>query len=129
MAHENKRQTPAAGKNAGQEKAKSLDDPQGSQGKQSQGGNRKIPNGRINGSLRRIGVREKHFAYRHCRQNACQKISYFLVAHEPVKSGAHDSIENKPCNTIIIDQTRREIWSPAKFLGLDKANDEDFFRK
>ena len=42
------------------------------------------------------------------------------IAHEPVKSGAHDSIENKPCNTIIIDQTRREIWSPAKFLGLDR---------
>jgi excinuclease ABC subunit A len=42
------------------------------------------------------------------------------IAHEPVKSGAHDSIENKPSNTIIIDQTRREIWSPAKFLGLDR---------
>ncbi|MBN1566727.1 MAG: ATP-binding cassette domain-containing protein [Acidobacteria bacterium] len=42
------------------------------------------------------------------------------VAHEPVRSGAHDAIENSPKNTIIVDQSRREIWSPAKYLGLIK---------
>jgi excinuclease ABC subunit A len=42
------------------------------------------------------------------------------VAHEPVRSGAHDAIENRPKNTIIVDQSRRDIWSPAKYLGLVK---------
>jgi excinuclease ABC subunit A len=42
------------------------------------------------------------------------------VAREPVRSGAHDAIENRPKNTIIVDQSRREIWSPAKYLGLVK---------
>jgi excinuclease ABC subunit A len=42
------------------------------------------------------------------------------VAREPVKAGAHNSLVNQPRNTIIVDQTRREIWSPARFLGLEK---------
>jgi excinuclease ABC subunit A len=42
------------------------------------------------------------------------------VAREPVRSGAHDAIDNRPKNTIIVDQSRREIWSPARYLGLVK---------
>lgn len=42
------------------------------------------------------------------------------VAREPLDPGAHDSIENTPKSTLIIDQTRRGIQSPARFLGVDK---------
>jgi excinuclease ABC subunit A len=42
------------------------------------------------------------------------------VAREPLDPGAHDSIENTPGNTLIIDQTKRGIQSPSKFLGLDR---------
>jgi excinuclease ABC subunit A len=42
------------------------------------------------------------------------------VAREPLDPGAHDSIENTPGNALIIDQTKRGIQSPPKFLGLDR---------
>jgi len=42
------------------------------------------------------------------------------VAKEPLDPGAHDSINNQPKKTQIIDQTRKGIQSPAKFLGIDK---------
>lgn len=42
-------------------------------------------------------------------------------SREPVDPGAHDSIENAPENTCIVDQSRREIHSPAAFLGLKKS--------
>ena len=42
------------------------------------------------------------------------------VAREPLDPGAHDSIENTPKSTLIIDQTKRGIQSPSKFLGLDR---------
>lgn len=42
------------------------------------------------------------------------------VAYAPVDPGAHESIENTPRSTIILDQTRRGIQSPARFLGVDK---------
>ena len=43
------------------------------------------------------------------------------VAFEPLDPGVYESIENTPKNTLIIDQTRRGIQSPARFLGVDKA--------
>ncbi len=42
------------------------------------------------------------------------------VAREPRDPGAHDSIENTPEDTLIIDQTKRGIQSPSKFLSLDR---------
>ncbi|MFH1178961.1 MAG: ATP-binding cassette domain-containing protein [Candidatus Bathyarchaeota archaeon] len=42
------------------------------------------------------------------------------VAKEPLDPGLHDSITNQPKKTQIIDQTRKGIQSPAKYLGLDK---------
>lgn len=42
------------------------------------------------------------------------------VAREPLDPGAHESIENTPGSTLIIDQTKMGIQSPSKFLGLDK---------
>ena len=53
------------------------------------------------------------------------------VAYEPMKPGAHDSIENAPDQVVLVDQTRRGIYSPAVFLGLQPllhtvyANSED----
>jgi len=53
------------------------------------------------------------------------------LAREPVDPGAHDGIENAPENTFIVDQSRRDIHSPAVFLGLIKpmlkvyANSDD----
>ena len=43
------------------------------------------------------------------------------VAYEPLDPGAHESIENTPKSTLIIDQTKRGIQSPARFLGIDKT--------
>ena len=43
------------------------------------------------------------------------------VAYEPMEPGAHESIENIPKNTLIIDQTKKGIQSPARFLGIDKT--------
>ncbi len=42
------------------------------------------------------------------------------LAQEPVDPGAHDSIENVPQKTFIVDQSRKEIGRPALFLGLVK---------
>jgi excinuclease ABC subunit A len=43
------------------------------------------------------------------------------VAHEPMDPGVHESIENTPHSTQILDQTRRGIQSPARFLRIDQA--------
>lgn len=43
------------------------------------------------------------------------------VAYAPVDPGAHESIDNAPKNTLILDQTRRGITSPGRFLGIDKV--------
>jgi excinuclease ABC subunit A len=40
------------------------------------------------------------------------------VAQEPVDPGEHDAIEGVPARTVLIDQTRAGISSPADFLGL-----------
>ena len=43
------------------------------------------------------------------------------VAYEPVNPGVHESIENTPKSTQILDQTRKGIQSPARFLKIDKT--------
>ncbi|MBN1934343.1 MAG: ATP-binding cassette domain-containing protein [Anaerolineae bacterium] len=43
------------------------------------------------------------------------------VAYENVEPGAHRAIENAPGRVIVVDQTRRGIYSPANFLGLNDA--------
>jgi excinuclease ABC subunit A len=40
------------------------------------------------------------------------------VAYEPIAPGDHDAIENAPDRTIIVDQARAGVHSPASFLGL-----------
>lgn len=53
------------------------------------------------------------------------------VAHEPIAPGAHDRIEGAPERVVLVDQTRKGIYSPAGFLGLNEvlqkvyANSED----
>ena len=42
------------------------------------------------------------------------------VAYEPIEPGAYDSVENGPDRTIVVDQARAGIHSPADFLGLTK---------
>ncbi len=42
------------------------------------------------------------------------------VAYEPLDPGEYDSIENAPPRTLIVDQTRAGIHSPAAFLGLNQ---------
>ncbi|MEJ2250473.1 MAG: ATP-binding cassette domain-containing protein, partial [Candidatus Lokiarchaeota archaeon] len=42
------------------------------------------------------------------------------VSYEPITPGIYEKIENKPSNTIIIDQTKTNVKSPIKFLGLKK---------
>jgi excinuclease ABC subunit A len=42
------------------------------------------------------------------------------VAKEPLDPGEHDVITNQPKKTQIIDQTRKGIRSPARFLRIDK---------
>jgi excinuclease ABC subunit A len=41
-------------------------------------------------------------------------------AQEPVDPGAHDDIENPPKRAYLVDQSRRGIHSPARFLGFEK---------
>jgi len=41
-------------------------------------------------------------------------------AHEPSEPGEHEAIVGAPPRTILVDQTRRDIRSPAVFLGLVK---------
>lgn len=43
------------------------------------------------------------------------------VAHEPITPGEHDSIEGAPDRVILVDQTRKGIYSPLKFLNLRNA--------
>jgi excinuclease ABC subunit A len=40
------------------------------------------------------------------------------VAYEPMRPGAHDSIEGAPDRVVLVDQARKGISSPAAFLGL-----------
>lgn len=42
------------------------------------------------------------------------------VAQEPIEPGAHDTIFGAPARTILVDQTKKSIHSPAAFLGLTK---------
>ena len=42
------------------------------------------------------------------------------VSREPVDPGKYEKIENAMSKTIIIDQTKKKIGSPLKFLGLDR---------
>jgi excinuclease ABC subunit A len=40
------------------------------------------------------------------------------VAYEPITPGDHDGIEGAPARTIVVDQARAGVHSPASFLGL-----------
>jgi excinuclease ABC subunit A len=40
------------------------------------------------------------------------------VAYEPLEPGLHDAIEGAPARTILVDQARTGVTSPASFLGL-----------
>ncbi len=42
------------------------------------------------------------------------------VSREPIDPGEYEKIENTLSKTIIIDQTKKKIGSPLKFLGLDR---------
>jgi excinuclease ABC subunit A len=42
------------------------------------------------------------------------------VAYEPMEPGAHEAIEGAPARTIIVDQARAGVTSPANYLGLIK---------
>jgi excinuclease ABC subunit A len=42
------------------------------------------------------------------------------VAYEPIKPGAHEAIEGAPARTVIVDQARAGVTSPANYLGLIK---------
>ncbi len=42
------------------------------------------------------------------------------TAREPLEPGAYESLTGVPERTLIVDQTRKGIQSPAKYLGLDK---------
>ncbi len=41
-------------------------------------------------------------------------------SQEPFEPGDHDAIENAPKRTFLVDQTRRGIHSPAKYMGIEK---------
>ncbi|MGD8564885.1 MAG: hypothetical protein PVF96_00850 [Candidatus Bathyarchaeota archaeon] len=47
-----------------------------------------------------------------------KKLYTSSFAREPIEPGEHDSIENAPKRTFIVDQSRRGIRSPAVFLRL-----------
>jgi excinuclease ABC subunit A len=42
------------------------------------------------------------------------------VAYEPIRPGKHDAIEGAPDRTVVVDQAKRGITTPADFLGLEK---------
>jgi len=52
-------------------------------------------------------------------------------SHEPFEPGEHDGIDKAPKRAFLVDQTRSGIYSPAKYLGLEKpllkiyANSDD----
>jgi excinuclease ABC subunit A len=41
------------------------------------------------------------------------------VAYEPIEPGEHESIESAPTRTLVVDQSRAGITSPAAYLKLD----------
>lgn len=41
------------------------------------------------------------------------------VAYEPIEPGEHEAIEDAPERTIVIDQSRADVTSPASYLKLD----------
>jgi excinuclease ABC subunit A len=43
------------------------------------------------------------------------------VAFEPLEPGAHDAIEGAPPRTLLIDQARAEVTSPADYLDLGRV--------
>lgn len=49
-----------------------------------------------------------------------KKIHSSSFSPEPLEPGAHDAIDNAPDRTFLVDQTRRGIYSPAKYMGLEK---------
>jgi excinuclease ABC subunit A len=49
-----------------------------------------------------------------------KKLHSTSFAREPIDPGAHDSIENRPKNAFLVDQSRKGVRSPAIFLGLIK---------
>jgi excinuclease ABC subunit A len=49
-----------------------------------------------------------------------QKLHSTSFAHEPIHPGDHDSIDNPPKRAFLVDQSRRGIFSPAKYLGFEK---------
>jgi excinuclease ABC subunit A len=49
-----------------------------------------------------------------------QKLHSTSFAHEPIDPGDHDGIDNPPKRAFLVDQTRRGIISPARYLGFEK---------
>jgi excinuclease ABC subunit A len=49
-----------------------------------------------------------------------QKQHSTSFSHEPINPGEHDGIDNPPRRAFLVDQTRRGIYSPAKYLGFEK---------
>ena len=49
-----------------------------------------------------------------------KKLHSSSFAREPLEPGAHEAIDNAPKRAFLVDQSRRGIRSPAKFLGLVK---------
>jgi excinuclease ABC subunit A len=49
-----------------------------------------------------------------------QKLHSTSFAHEPINPGEHEGIDNSPKRAFLVDQTRRGIFSPAKYLGFEK---------
>jgi excinuclease ABC subunit A len=60
-----------------------------------------------------------------------QKMHSTSFSHEPINPGVHTGIDNPPQRAFLVDQSRRGIFSPAKYLGFDKplikifANSDD----
>jgi excinuclease ABC subunit A len=60
-----------------------------------------------------------------------QKMHSTSFAHEPITPGKHAGIDNPPGRAFLVDQSRRGIFSPAKYLGFEKpllkiyANSDD----
>ena len=51
------------------------------------------------------------------------------VAYEPVDPGIYDAIEGAPNRTVVVDQARAGVVSPAAFLGLDSSAADIICRK
>ena len=50
-----------------------------------------------------------------------KKLHSTSFSREPIEPGDHDGIENSLKRTILVDQSRKGISSPAKYLGLEKT--------